>query len=260
MKKVVLTVIFSFCILSIQAQKNTEQQSETKFMKGINDISDNINSNKEKKTLTVVDYYFGQSSMLYDGKSNEDIYDDKFLHSFGGKLSIGIKTRLGVEESRVFWKPTIDLGLHYFRLNNNKTIENIDNKTALVQSEHVLDKSFIYTTEFTLSNYFEYDFSKGKTDESGNSIIKSRQSFFAGLGVFFGYSQLGKQLNYKLDGEDYRENTISKFNSNPFIYGVGAYVGYQNFSLRATYNLNNVFKRSFADQNILNISIGLLIF
>lgn len=235
-----------------------------------NKIEDNINFSSdmsayqkkliEKKTLTVVEYYYGHSSMMYKNKSDRNIYDDKFLRSFGAALSVGVKTRIGNEQSRIFWKPTFDLGFNYFRVNDNKTIENHNNETLLVDAGLPLKKSLIYTTELRLSNYLEYDFSKRELDEFGNVIIKSRQSFFAGVGGFFGYSQLGKQLNYELDGEDYRENTVSKFNSNPFVYGVGAYVGYQNFSLKATYNLNNVFKRSFADQNIFNISLGLLFF
>lgn len=210
----------------------------------------------ERKVMPVVKYHFGQNFMLGD-KSVKDVYDNKFLGSFGGGIAIGVKTRVGNEQSRVFWKSTMDINFNYFKLKGNNTIENSNNETILVDAGIPLKRSFIYTTEFKLSNYLEYDFSKRKVDDFGNPIIKSRQSFYVGAGGFFGYSQLGKQLNYELDGEKYRETTVSKFNSNPFVYGIGAYVGYKEFSLKATYNLNNVFKKSFADQNIFNIGLVL---
>lgn len=65
---------------------------------------------------------------------------------------------------------------------------------------------------------------------------------------------MSRNLVYEQNSEKYRQNTTSKFNRNPFIYGVGGYVGYDNMSIRLTYNINNVFKKSFADQNILNVS------
>ncbi|HLW41001.1 MAG TPA: hypothetical protein VKY82_01375 [Flavobacterium sp.] len=251
------------------AQKIEEDAKlqEERIKKLINNkIEDNINFSTdmsayqkqliENKTKAVIEYAFGQSIMLGD-KSTKDVYNNRFLHSFGGGLGAGVKTRVGNAQSRVFWKSTFDFGFHYLKLNGNNTIENSNNETILVDTGFPLKKSFIYTIEYRLSNYLEYDFSKRKFDEFGNPIIKSRQSFYAGLGGFFGYSQLGKQLNYELDGEKYRETTVSKFNSNPFVYGVGGYVGYQNWSLKATYNLNNVFKKSFADQNIFSIGLVL---
>src|SRR5690606_16685523 len=124
---------------------------------------------------------------------------------------------------------------------------------------------FPYTTLFRStfsdirwSNYLEYDFSKKKHDEFGNPIIKSHQSFYVGIGGYIGIApNTSKTLTYIKDGEKYRESTWSRFNSERFMYGVGAYVGYKAFSIRASYNLNNNFKKSFADQNMFNVSLVL---
>src|SRR5690606_7418770 len=110
------------------------------------------------------------------------------------------------------------------------------------------------------SNYIEYDFSKHKTDDFGNKIIKSRQSFYVGLGGFIGYNQISRGLVYDKNGEEYNERIQARFNSNPFIYGVGGYIGYQNFNIKATYNLNPVFKNSISNQNIFNIALVLELF
>ena len=248
---------------AVQIEEQTKQQ-EDRIKKLINNkIEDNINFSSdmsayqqkliEKKTLFVVDYNFGSSLMVVNGKTKQDIYDNKsFISSFG--VGMGAKTRLGKDYSNWFWKSTIDVSGHTFKFNNNKTIESSTNETLLVDVGFPVKKSTLYMTEFKWSNYFEYDFSKNKYDEFGNTIVKSRQSFYVGAGGFLGYTAMSRNLVYEQNGEKYRQNTTSKFNRNPFIYGVGGYVGYDNMSIRLTYNINNVFKKSFADQNILNVS------
>lgn len=229
-----------------------------------NKIEDNINFSTdmsayqkqlvENKTLFVVDYNIGQSVMVVNGKTKQDIYNTKnVVSSFG--VSFGAKTRVGKETSPFFWKSTLELTGHTFKFNDNKSFENVNNETVLVDIGFPVKKSTLYMTEFKLANYIEYDFSKHKADEFGNRIIKSRQSFFVGAGGFIGFNGISRNIVYEQNGDKYRESTQAKFNSNRFIYGVGAYVGYKDVSLKATYNLNNVFKKSFADQNIFNMSV-----
>ena len=252
-----------------QIEEETEKQSDKIKTLINNKIEDNINFSSdmtayqkqliENKSLFVVEYrLLGNSSLMIDDSAYKDYYESGFLSSVG--LGLGAKTRISKETSRIYWKSMLDVNFHLFKIKDNKTFESINNETVLVDIDFPVNKSRMNFTELNWSNYLEYDFSKRKYDEFGNQIIKSRQSFFAGLGGFLGYSQLSRQLEYEIDGEKYRQTTAAKFNSNQFIYGVGAYIGYQNFSLKATYNLNTVFKRSFADQNIFNITLVLELF
>jgi len=252
-----------------QIEEETEKQSDKIKTLINNKIEDNINFSSdmtayqkqliENKSLFLVEYrLLGNSSLMIDDSAYKDYYESGFLSSVG--LGLGAKTRIGKETSRIYWKSMLDVNFHLFKIKDNKTFESINNETVLVDIDFPVNKSRMNLTELNWSNYLEYDFSKRKYDEFGNQIIKSRQSFFAGLGGFLGYSQLSRQLEYEIDGEKYRQTIAAKFNSNQFIYGVGAYIGYQNFSLRATYNLNTVFKRSFADQNIFNIALVLELF
>lgn len=209
----------------------------------------------EKKVLVSAEYAFGHSMILADGKSNHEYYSSNVLSSFGAEL--GTKTRLGKETSNWYWKSMIGSDAHSFKLSNGKTFESVNNETILVDLDFPVKRSRMNVLNFKLSNYIEYDFSKPKFDDFGNPIIRSRQSFYVGAGFFLGYSQISRSLVYEKNGEEYKENTQAKFNTNHFIYGVSAYVGYKNFSLRGTYNLNPIFKRSFADQNILNVALVL---
>src|SRR5690606_20941958 len=97
---------------------------------------------------------------------------------------------------------------------------------------------------------------KKKYDEFGNMRIKSRRSFYVGMGGFIGIStSISKNMRYHVDGEKYRSTNTSDYNVNKFIYGLGGYFGYKSWNIGVNYNLNNTFKKSFADQNVLNVSL-----
>lgn len=247
-----------------QIEEETKIQEDKIKVLINNKIEDNINFSTdmsayqkqlvENKTLFVVDYNIGQSIMVVNGKTKQDIYNTKSaISSFG--VSLGAKTRVGKETSPFFWKSIIEVTGQTFKFNDNKSFENINNETVLVDIGFPVKKSTMYMTEFKLANYMEYDFSKHKVDEFGNKIIKSRRSFFVGAGGFIGFNGISRNIVYEQNGDKYRESTQAKFNSNRFIYGVGAYIGYKDISIKAEYNLNKVFKNSFADQNVLNVSV-----
>lgn len=203
----------------------------------------------EKKTVAIIDYAFGKSFLT----NNISDIKGTTLSSFG--VGIGAKTRLGSHMSNYYWKSNLSFTGSFFKIENNQTIENNNGTTELVPVAFPVKKSLMNMLDFKLANHIEYDFSKKMYDEFGNKIIKSRQSFYIGAGGFIGYSQLNKQLLYEKNGEEYTQTTLSKFNVNHFTYGLSAYVGYKNISLRGTYHLNNVFKKSFADQNLYSVNL-----
>ena len=61
----------------------------------------------------MVDYNFGSSLMVVNGKTKQDVYDNKsVISSFG--VGMGAKTRIGKDYSNWFWKSTIDASGHTF--------------------------------------------------------------------------------------------------------------------------------------------------
>lgn len=247
-------------------EEETKEQEEKIKVLINNKIEDNINFSAdmsayqrkliENKVLFVEELFFGNSTMLFDGKTNKDVYKPMAISSFG--LSLGVKTRIGKETSHLFWKSDLGMTAHIFRLQHNRTIVDAGNETLLEEVPFETKSSGISFLDFRLSNYIEYDFSKKKYDDFGNQIIRSRKSFFVGLGGYVGLnSKMDAVLKYEMDGEEYTQTTNSRFNSERFIYGGGVYVGYKFISLKATYNFNQVFKKSFADQNIFNLSLAI---
>lgn len=249
-----------------QIEEETKLQ-EDKIKKLINNkIEDNINFSAdmsayqkkliEKKVLFVEEFFFGNSMMIVNKSTDQDFYKKSTISSFG--LSLGAKTRIGKETSHLFWKSDLGMVYNSFRLQNNKMIADVNNETVLIDAPFVTKKSTMSFFDVRLSNYLEYDFSKKKYDEFGNQIIKSRKSFYVGVGGFIGLnSGINRILKYEKEGEEYTETTLSRFNSQRFVYGGGAYIGYKFVSLKATYNFNQVFKESFADQNVFNLSLAL---
>lgn len=244
----------------IEVQTKVKEDEIKKLIN--NKIEDNINFSSdmsayqkqlvENKSLFFVKY--GASKNIMVVKNDENYFDKKGVIS-GFEVGFGLKTRLGNDLSRLYWNSGLDALWQNHKLNNNKTIADVNNATILVDVGFPVKKSNLMVAEFRLENYLEYDFSKRKYDDFGNTIVKSRQSLFLGAGGFFGYGIVSKNLQYEKDGELYRESVQSKFNANHFTYGLGAYVGYKFVSLKASYNFNKVFKNSFADQNTLNVSL-----
>lgn len=244
----------------IEEQTKVKEEEIKKLIN--NKIEDNINFSSdmsayqkqlvENKSLFFVKYAASKNIMVV--KNDHNYFDKKGVVT-GFEVGFGLKTRLGNYLSRLYWNSGLDALWQNHKLNNNKTIANENNETVLVDVGFPVKKSNMMIAEFRLENYLEYDFSKRKYDDFGNTIVKSRQSLFLGAGGFVGYGTVSKNLQYEKDGELYRESVQSKFNANHFTYGLGAYVGYKFVSVKASCNFNKVFKNSFADQNTLNVSL-----
>lgn len=247
-----------------QIEEETKIQEDKIKVLINNKIEDNINFSTdmsayqkqlvERRSLFLAELTLGNSMMLVDNKFKNDYYSGTGLSSVG--IGLGGKTRLGKESSSLFVRYDLGYMLHSFKPQGKKIMESVNGETILVNAPFDVNRSRISSLEFRLSNYFEYDFSKKKYDEFGNAIIKSRQSLYVGLGGYIGLNtNLTNSMRYKLNNEEYNTSIVSSYNAEKFTYGVGAYVGYKEVNLRVTYNLNNVFKKSFADQNILNVSL-----
>lgn len=80
--------------------------------------------------------------------------------------------------------------------------------------------------------------------------------FKVGIGGFVGLNLRNVQkLRYTdLDGKRTREKQRNDFNTNNLLYGLSAYIGWENFAIFAQYNLNPVFRNNPIDAN--NFQIG----
>ncbi|RRJ91908.1 hypothetical protein EG240_04945 [Paenimyroides tangerinum] len=220
-------------------------------------LNDYIKSLVEKRSHIILSLGFGTSLNLVDGALNTDMYKTKPFSSI--HFGVGGKTRLIKDNPHYYLRYEWTTIYNFVKPANQKVLDVVDNQTTLVDYEKPLKKSRIDFGQSRISAYFEYDFSKKKEDEYGNVILRSRQSYFMGIGGFAGYGnkKVTQIMKYKTSGKEHKNREIGAYGVNQFVYGVGAYFGYKKYSLFATYNLNPTFKNSEFKQNFLNIGINL---
>jgi len=101
----------------------------------------------------------------------------------------------------------------------------------------------------------QFEFSRNKSSK-GRTFYETHKSFRLGFGGFVGANVKTKQILKYEDsfGNDVTSKSKGNFNTNDFVYGLGAYIGYKETSLYVKYDLNPLFKNNTIDQN--NISLG----
>lgn len=235
---------------ALQAKVNDEMNMKAS-------LNDYIKSLVEKRSKFILSFGFGTSLMLVDGGLNTDMYKTKPFSSIN--FGLGGKTRLVNDNSHYYLRYEWTTIINFAKPANQKVLDVVDNQTTLVDYEKPLKKSRIDFGQSRISAYFEYDFSEKKEDEYGNVILRSRQSYFVGIGGFAGYGnkKVTQIMKYKTPGREHKNREIGAYGINQFVYGVGAYVGHKNLSLFATYNLNPTFKNSEFEQHFLNIGLNL---
>ncbi|WP_375238641.1 hypothetical protein [Aurantibacter sp.] len=127
--------------------------------------------------------------------------------------------------------------------------------TSIEKSPVELKKSEFRTTNLVFPVYFEFGPSN-KVEKKRTVRYQTWDKFKFGIGGFGGIRlQTQQKLKYKEDGDRVKQKTRRSYNTSPFVYGVGAYVGVGDFALYAKYDLNPLFKNQDVKQN--NISLGI---
>lgn len=128
---------------------------------------------------------------------------------------------------------------------------------TLEQFPTELRKSELRFTNIVIPVYFE--FGPSKKIESGNYIrFSTAKQFKIGFGGYGGLNVGAMQkLKYKEDGKKTKQKIKKDYNTTDFVYGVGAYIGYDAFSLFAKYDLSPLFENQPVDKNLLSVGLRL---
>lgn len=147
-----------------------------------------------------------------------------------------------------------------FQFNGLKPIENhyfVDTgeETELQTYPLHLKKSKFRMDNLVVPIHFEFGPSK-KIEHDDYFRYSTDSQFKIGLGGYAGVNLGARQkLKYKEDGESQKQKSKADYNTNNFIYGVSAYVGWGAGSVYVKYDLNTLFKNNQVDQR--NVSLGL---
>lgn len=207
----------------------------------------------EKRTTSQLVYAAGVNNLV----TNNSVAGSDFRYWGSHFYEIGwtFNTRIFKEDNLLHFKYGTSIQYNNLRPTDNRFFVENGTQTDLQTSGIALKDSRFRNVNIVMPLYLEFDFS-GKKMRNDKAYYKIQESFRLGLGGFAGFNIKTKQiLNYEdTTGNQVTEKTKGDFNTNDFVYGLGAYIGYKNTSLYVKYDLNPLFKNNVVDQN--NISLG----
>ena len=241
---------------------NQEKSKTFKLYYGKKEISDNV-----KRKDSIREYRFssrtsnqivlavGFNNLVTNGSiANSGFY---YLRSSFFEWGLTFNTRLLKNNNLLHLKYGLT-GVYsalYLTENRAYSIDNNQTIAATFPFELKNGNSYFKNVFVTIPVFLEFDFTKKKDGDTGNSF-RIQRGFRFGLGGFVGYNTNSKQfLSYEKDGNEITERQKGDWNVNDWNYGLSTYVGYKSTSLYLKYDLNPLFQNNVVDQN--NISLGI---
>lgn len=212
----------------------------------------------EPRTTSQGVFAVGLNIVLIDGDINS--LNDSDFHLNNSRFyewGFTNKTRMFKHHNLLHLKYGLSLRYNNLRPKEDQFFDEVGAQTNLVSDDRSFNKDpYFRNMQLVLPMYLEFDFTKKRNNQNGDVVFKTQKSVRAGVGGYGGLNLRTKQiLHYTDNGNKVSEIARGDFNTNRFIYGVGAYVGYKEMSLYAKYDLNPLFSDNDIAMN--NISLGL---
>lgn len=207
----------------------------------------------EKRTTSQLVFAAGINNLMTNNSVAHSNF--RYMGSHFYELGWSYNTRILKENNLLHFKYGLSVQYNNLRPTDNRYFVENGKETNLQTSIINLEDSRFRNVNLVLPMYLEFDFS-GNKDYKGNPFYKTHKSFRLGLGGFAGANVKTKQILKYEDsfGNDVTSKSKGDFNTNDFIYGLGAYIGYKETSLYIKYDLNPIFKNNPINQN--NVSLG----
>src|SRR5690606_15630287 len=173
------------------------------------------------------------------------------FYEFGGTY----KARVFVKTNFLHIKYGLSLRINNVIPNDNQYYVKLGDVTSLMEDPREYSKdAYFRTTQWVVLVYFEFDFTKPKKQDDVIKF-KTQKTFRFGVGGYAGLNSKTRQvLNFQEDKIKYEVNARGNFNVNTFVYGLGAYVGYKDFSIYGKLDFNDLFDEGSLAYN--NLSLG----
>ncbi|MEM6719696.1 MAG: hypothetical protein AAF611_10295 [Bacteroidota bacterium] len=208
----------------------------------------------DRRTTSDLVFAFGFNNAIQEGRSLNDS-DYKVAGSRFFEFGIMWSTRVAKNHNFVRFRYGLTLQYNSLKPTGNRYfVDNENGLTTLEQFPNDLRRSKIRTTNLTLPLYFEFGPST-KRETKKYVRYYTNEKFKFGIGGYLGVNIAVKQkLRYTENGDRVDQEIRRNFNTNGFVYGVGAYVGWDDMSLYFKYDLSPIFKSPNPEQR--NISLG----
>lgn len=199
---------------------------------------------------------FGLNNVITEGSSLDDS-DFKVAGSRFFEIGWVWKTRIIKNSNFLRIKYGLSFQFNGLKPTDNRIFVDTGEQTELESYPLHLDKSKFRMDHLVVPVHFEFGPSH-KTEYKDHFRYSAYDAFKVGIGGYAGIN-LGtmQKLKFTEDGEKQKHKMKSNYNTQNFVYGVSAYIGWGSGSVYAKYNLNPIFKDNAVEQR--NISLGLRI-
>ena len=218
-----------------------------------------VKSNEKKVVYdrrTTSDGYIavGLNNVVTSGESLEDS-DFKVAGSRFAELGWTWKTRVFDNSNWLRIRYGLAFQFNGLKPTDNRLFVDTGEQTELQTYPLNLKKSKFRMDNLVIPIHFEFGPSK-KIEHDDYFRYVTRDQFKFGIGGYGGINLGARQkLKFEEDGENQKQKLKANYNTNNFIYGLSAYIGWGATSIYAKYDLNTIFKNNAVDQH--NVSLGL---
>ncbi|MCB4809582.1 protein bicaudal D homolog [Tamlana sp. 62-3] len=207
----------------------------------------------DKRTSNDFVIAFGQNNALIDGESLNDS-----PYKIGGSRFFEIgwawKTRVFKNTNFLRLKYGLSVQMNGLKPEGNRYFVNQNDNIVLEEFPYELDKSKLTVYNFVAPIHFEFGPSK-KIEKDDYFRYSTTKKLKFGIGGYGGFNIGARQkLKYDLDGDNKKEKQKGNFNTTKLVYGLSAYIGFDDLAFYAKYDLSPIFNDQVISQN--NISLG----
>lgn len=196
----------------------------------------------------------GFNNVIVDGQSLNDS-DFKVGGSRFAEIGWAWKTRVFEESNWLRVKYGFSFQFNGLKPTDNRYFVDTGEQTVLMEHPQDLDKSKFRMDNLVFPVHFEFGPSK-KIEKEEYFRYSTKNQIKVGIGGYAGFKLSSRQkLKYSMEGEDVKEKLKADYNTNNFIYGLSAYLGWREAALYIKYDLNPIFKDNPVEMR--NISLGL---
>ncbi|MEC4050411.1 hypothetical protein OX284_013290 [Flavobacterium sp. SUN046] len=206
----------------------------------------------ERRTTSQFLFALGLNNVVTNGSVDKS--DFRYFGSHFYEWGVTWNTRMLKNDNLMHLKYGFSVMYNNLRPTENRSFVVNGNQTNLEVNPVHQDDSRFKNVYLVVPLHLEFDLSKGGM-HNDTRLFKTHQGARLGLGGYIGTNLKSKQyLNYDNDGYSSQEITKGDFNTNNFIYGLSAYIGYKETSLYLKYDMNPLFQNNTIKQN--NVSLG----
>lgn len=264
-----LSIIDNKIALIERNQNSSEAPYKTKvefFSNGTNEEGDSYfgvrisqrDSTKKRKydrrTSSHFMFSFGLNNAIGDGQSLNDS-DFKVGGSRYAEIGLAWKTRVFKNSNWLRIMYGVSFQFNGLKPTDNRFFVDTGEQTELQTFDLNLDKSKFRMDNLVVPVHFEFGPSK-KIEGKNYFRYSTHNQFRIGIGGYAGVNLGARQkLKFNDNGEEVKQKLKGNYNTNNFVYGLSAYVGFSDLSVYAKYDLNPIFRNNPVD--IHNVSLGL---